>query len=1341
MDLSGIPQPQIDWEVKNLPEAWRRFKQHVDLIFKGPLKSKTEDVKCTYLLLWVGEKGRDIRNTWTDISDEECNTLEVYYSKYQSYVQPKLNPIFARYKFNNEVQGISSIEQFVTRLKLLANDCDFPDRDGMLRDRIVFGTSSSKVREKLINEGGKLTLDKALQIAQSFEYAQEQLKSMNSEIKMTSEVSSLSRSKTYDKPLRSARENPQPRGRTRTRQATYGDRKSQTYGDRKSQGRQRKCTRCGREHYDNATCPAKGRQCDKCQKWNHFASVCKTNTENVNEVIEATCASNTSDTDSDDFYIDSIESNVVHGQAFATLEVGNQDNEVKFKLDTGSQVNILPESLYNKLEHTYPLKSPESQLYAYCGNSLKAIGQCNLNCKYRDHNASVKFYIVSTKSTPILSLQSCIDFGLIELTYSVDAHINNVQPLTKDTVLSQYADTFEGIGLFPGECTIHVDPNAIPVVHPPRKVPIAIRAKVKAELDRMEKSNIIAKVNDPTEWVNSMVVVEKPSTGKLRICLDPVDLNRSIKRPHYPMRTIEDVLPQLTGARYFTKLDARSGYWAIKLTNDSTFLTTFNTPFGRYRYLRLPFGISCAQDEFQRKIDESFEGVDGMEAIVDDILVYGRTVQEHDMNLRAVLQRAQDKGIKLNADKLEVGVSEVRYFGHIISADGLRVDPAKVSAISQMKAPSNRAELETILGMINYLAKFAPNLSELTCPMRQLLSRDIEFVWDHAQNDAFEKVKEVITQSPVLAYFDPNKEVTLQVDASKHGLGAVILQNGKPVAYASKTLTPTEVRYAQIEKEMYAIVFGCTRFHHYIYGRHVTIESDHKPLTSIVRKPLHAAPPRLQRMLMQLQKYDLDVQHRPGTSIPVADTLSRKFLPDTYPHLSDSIDAHVHTVVNAIPVSDRKLQDVRTETNTDAQLIRLVQTIKDGWPNDRQNCPLNILEFWNFRDELSLIDDVIVKSNKIVIPKSMRQDMLNRVHSGHMGIDKCLKRARDCIFWPKMSHDIIQLVQTCTICLERRPSNTKEPLMSREIPDRPWQVTATDLFTWNDQNFVLIVDYYSRYFEVCKLDCNTKSLSVIRKMKTVFARHGIPETVVSDNGPQYSSAEFAKFAKDWDFSHDTSSPHYPQSNGLAEKTVQTIKRIFSKAKASGNDPFIGILEYRTTPLECGLSPSQLLMGRRLRSILPSTHELLKPQTADSQRIHDSFALSHDRQKKYHDISSKPLKPLHTGATVRIRNSAHLWQPAVVTHEHDPRSFTVHTPDGASYRRNRRHLLKTTEDACDVKTPNSTELEPFDFGSAIEPKNDNNHPVHASRPIMIDKTDHIYVTRSGRTVKPKAIYDV
>ena len=250
------------------------------------------------------------------------------------------------------------------------------------------------------------------------------------------------------------------------------------------------------------------------------------------------------------------------------------------------------------------------------------------------------------------------------------------------------------------------------------------------------------------------------------MCLDPRDLNCPVKREYDPLPTLEELTVMLSGAKYFSVLDATSGYWQIKLDEESSFLTTFNTPFGRYRFTRMPFGIHSAQEVFQKTMDMAFEGIDGCKSIIDDMLVWESSKEEHDRNLRKVLERTREVGIKWNAEKCVFRATQVSYFGHVLSDEGVQPDPKKVAAIQEMEPPRNKQELETLLGMVNYLAKFTPNLAETTAPMRNLLKKDSEFIWDCAQDTAFNHMKQLITSAEALAYYDINKKVTLEVDAS-----------------------------------------------------------------------------------------------------------------------------------------------------------------------------------------------------------------------------------------------------------------------------------------------------------------------------------------------------------------------------------------------------------------------------------------------------------------------------------------------------------------------------------------------------------------------------------------------
>ncbi|MCG7868790.1 MAG: hypothetical protein JAY74_20765, partial [Candidatus Thiodiazotropha taylori] len=872
----------------NLPEQWDKFKLHVELIFSGPLKDKNEKEKVSYLLLWVGEEGRQIYKTWSGISEGDAGKLETYYTKFKNHVQPKLNPIFARYRFNNETQGADSIDSFVTRLRTRATDCNFAEKDNMIRDMIVFGCSNAKVRAKLIDEGEKLTMDKAIQIAQNYEYCQKQLSSM-----------ALSSPGNVDAVKRGTK----PSGRRHPKQQP-----------KEKQTPKTPCGNCGTFHVKDK-CPAYGKECRECHRMNHYAKMCRSK-KTVHE-LEARGATGYdmnfhSDKEYTDYSIDTVSAtgySTSPDRAFATLLLGPSKVPISFKVDTGSAVNILPASRLAQFRLNYPLEASQQKLTSYTGNLLPVQGQVTLDCSYKDKTVKAICYVVEDSTTPLVGLQTSLDLGLIKLTYAVESTPCSA-PLTKQTVQHEYSALFNGVGVLPGTCKLYLKDNAVPVVNPPRRVPEALKSRFKNELDRMEKDCIIARVTQPTDWVNSVVLVEKPATSKLRVCLDPKILNDSIRRPHYQMPTLDDVVSQLSGAKIFSKLDITHAYWSLKLDEESSYLTTFSTPFGRYRYLRLPFGISASSDLFQQKMDEICEGLTGVKAIVDDILCYGRSTEEHDQNLRKLLERAREKGVRFNPEKCTIGVHEVPFFGHVISDQGLKADPSKVEAIVNLKPPDCKEKLETLLGMANYMSKFAPRLADITAPLRVLLQDKVAFVWDAPQQRAFEEVKSVITNSPVLGFYNPSEPLTLESDASKNGLGSCLMQNDRPIAYASKSLTKTEQGYAQIEKELLAILFGCKRFHQYTYGRSIRVHTDHKPIVSIMKKPLSAASPRLQRMLLQLQSYNLDVHYVRGTDIPVSDFLSRHSLTDTHPKLIEGLD--VHAIKQQLFVTDSRLDSIRT---------------------------------------------------------------------------------------------------------------------------------------------------------------------------------------------------------------------------------------------------------------------------------------------------------------------------------------------------------------------------------------------------------------------------------------------
>nr|XP_047137473.1 uncharacterized protein K02A2.6-like [Hydra vulgaris] len=566
-----------------------------------------------------------------------------------------------------------------------------------------------------------------------------------------------------------------------------------------------------------------------------------------------------------------------------------------------------------------------------------------------------------------------------------------------------------------------------------------------------------------------MVIVEKKD-GSLRLCIDPKELNKSVLRQYKTTPSTEEISSKLCGNKVFTVIDMADCYWHIKLDEPSSELCTFNTPYGRYKFNRMPFCISCASDAAQEMIELNFGDIPNVLAIHDDLIIAAKTDTEHDKIFQQILQRARERNIKFNLKKIQFRVSEVKYLGNIISHEGTRVDPEKTKAISAYPLPTCQADLQRLLGMVNYLRQFIPNMSEITAPLRQLLRKDIHWSWNHEHTSAMEKIKQSII---------------------------------------------AEQRYAQIKKELLAIVFACERFNQYTYGRQVSLESDHKPLEYILHKPLSEAPPRIQRLLIRLQKYQVIVKYVPGKDLHIADSLSRAHLNifDEDDSLNEDCSVMVHTLVQNLPISTDRLKQLEHDTKIDPVLSQITNYITYGWPRNRQMLCGKEKKYWTIRNNLHIAEGIILKENKIVIPTDMRPLILTQLHLSHLGTEKTKARARNVVYCPGLTSDIDKLILNCHKCLKYRNHNKKKKIIQHDIPDLPWSKVGSDIYELHGKIYVIVIDYFSKFIENSVIPDKT-AFSVIKFMKTIFTRHGIPSSLIADNNP-YNSAEFLNFSKEY----------------------------------------------------------------------------------------------------------------------------------------------------------------------------------------------------------------------------------
>ena len=1167
---TNFEYPVINWDHTDLHQEFARFRRHVEFVFDGPLGDLTDKKKAGWLGTWLGAQGREIYLTlaWDNAADKENPKLVL--DQFEKYVQPRKNKRMARHRLKQRHQtAAETFDNFVKDLRLIIMDCEFNDPEDILIDCIIDGVHEPKLQEKLLDRGDKLTLAKAIEVGQQFELSKKQMQQMQSkeDTRVTpafavkhkkNPATSHSQGKKY--PPKATKPTPHPSPRP----------PPSHHKSRKSDQQHNSCGRCGKEKthsWNNGRCPAINSICQYCKKEGHWLVCCERRLKKYN--LHALEGQDVPDEVDEVMNIYSLQADQNSTDKWCEPLIVNNTETVNFRIDTGAKCNTLVLSDYQKLQHEGELQRSRKIISCYFNVTKTPLASVTLPVSRQDPEKGqmdVQFEIVDLQQENILSGDVAEALGLVARIYKTE---EQEQPAPG---LEGFPDICSTSGTLPGVYTIKLEPGAKGVIHPPRRQPAALKQRIIDKLLEMERDGVIERVEEPTEWVSSMVVTVRDD--KIRICIDPSDLNKVIKREHHPMRTIEDVIAEIPDAKVFSVLDAKAGFLQIQLDEESSYLTCMNTPLGRVRWKRLPFGLVCRPEIFQRIMDQMLESIPGAFAIADDVLIAGRDVPHHDVILREALQKATEYNLRLNMKKCLIRQPSVPYVGHLVTSEGLKPDPQKVAAVQEMPVPQNKEDVKRFIGFVTYLSKFIPNLSEIDAPLRQMTKSDVEFQWQPSQQTAFDKLKELCSHAPVLRYYDPSKPVEIHCDASQHGLGAVLMQEGQPVAYSSRSLTDTETRYAQIEKEMLSIVHACKKFHCFIFGQRVTVYNDHKPLEVIFTKPLLSAPMRLQRMLLSLQWYDLKVVYRKGTEMTLPDTLSRAQLPGCEQEI-DNLE--YINMLHHVSCTKEKYLEIQQTTQTELQT--LYNVILDGWPDTRREVPIAAQPYWDSRAHLAISDGIIYKGMRIVIPPSMRAHMLHLVHESHLGMVKCKQRAREALYWPGINGDIEEVVRNCSKCAEYHQKQPSEPLSSTPVPDLPYQEVGTDIFDFEGKQYIITVDYYSQFIAVDELP-NEKACTVISMLKSQFATHGIPQILRSDCGTQFMSREFQQFCQQWNITHLPSSPYFQSSNGEAERAVKTVKSLWRK----GNDKYLALLDHRTTPLPgINLSPAQLLMSRRPRN--------------------------------------------------------------------------------------------------------------------------------------------------------------
>ena len=753
------------------PDDWPRWRRRFQQFREASgLSGETAAKQISTLLYCLGEEAESILAS-TNATADDRNDFNRTIGKFDDYFKVRKNVIYERARFNrrNQQSG-ETAENYIVALYELAEHCDYGDMtEELIRDRLVVGIRDTALSEKLQMDSG-LTLEAAKKAIRQREAVHEQQRTLNEGSKASADLDAV-----------------RPQQKSKRPAAGIQRRENrQRYTTQQSDG---KCSRCGRERHPRSKCPAKEAVCHYCGRKGHYGAKCRK--REISSIQD-------DDDDPEPAFLDSVTENKKN--AWIT-RIKINGTRLPFKLDTGAEVTAVSKEAWEILGRP-ALQSAHKKLFGPAQQPLDLLGQFRCHLTHGGKEAHQQVYVVKHLQTNLLGLPAIT-------TLQLAARMDSCEASPSENWERKFPKVFKGLGTFSGEYHIQLQPNATPsALFTPRHVPLPLRPKVAEELEKMENAGIISKVTEPTPWCAGMVVVPKKS-GKLRICVDLKPLNQSVLREVHPLPKVDETLAQLAGAKVFSKLDANSGFWQIPLSQPSRHLTTFITPMGRYCFNKLPFGISSAPEHFQRRMSELLTGLQGVLCHMDDVLVFGRDDAEHNQRLEAVLRRVEEAGATLNLSKCEFNRSTLTFLGNVIDANGIRADPSKTEAIREMQPPTSVPAVRRFLGMVNQLGKFTPNLAELTKPLRDLLGKSRAWTWGPAQSTAFKQVQEELTKPTVLALYDPRAPTKVSADASSHGLGAVLLQqidgSWRPVSFASRSMSETEQRYAQIEKEALAI--------------------------------------------------------------------------------------------------------------------------------------------------------------------------------------------------------------------------------------------------------------------------------------------------------------------------------------------------------------------------------------------------------------------------------------------------------------------------------------------------------------------------------------------------------
>ncbi len=720
-----------------------------------------------------------------------------------------------------------------------------------------------------------------------------------------------------------------------------------------------------------------------------------------------------------------------------------------------------------------------------------------------------------------------------------------------------------------------------PVRQKPYRTPLAQREVVEEHIKSMLEAGIIRPSTSP--WASPLVVVTKATGGK-RICADYRQVNRVLKMNSYPLPNIDDIWPALKGAKYFSSLDLRAGYWQVGVAEADKPKTAIVTHQGLYEFNVMPFGLSTAPPAFQNLMDKVLGDTKGIYALayLDDLIIWAPTFDLQLQRLEDIFKRLEKAGLKLKRSKCTFLTDHIKYLGHIVTPGGLKPDPEKVEAISKLQPPCSVKDIRSFIGSTSYYRRFIPLYAEIAKPLICLTKKYSSFVWEEPQQLAFDTLKEKLMTAPVLAYADPKKPYRLYTDSSQYAVGAILTQEGqegeRPIYYLSHQLSPTQQRWPTIEREMYAIIYAIIKLRSYLVDAKFTVVTDHKPLKHLFTAEMKN--PRVQRWAVMMEEYNCNIEWAKGAENFTADLLSRQCSPENDP--DDTIEVDV--------IDNRNLADRSRDRLSELDKIPDVETIdplvsltcaEDFMHKQHEDAELQPIIFSLLQGEINAkhVKDFVLQDNilyhvtqptrsdfyprlQLVIPKCMQQAILVEIHSSdhaaHVGIEKSYEKARPRYYWKNMYKDLVQFIERCTKCQTRKLRPIRAPLQEMPIPQYPFQIIGIDLCgpypeTPEGARYVFTVtDHFSSWPEAYPI--NNKSAQTIAAilLEKVIPTHSCPNLIISDRGTEFNNSLVQLITEKMRVSHIRTSPYHPEGNGKCERFHRFM--VDSLAKLMLKDP-------------------------------------------------------------------------------------------------------------------------------------------------------------------------------------------